>query len=786
MNFTPIKSILERERITLAGLLTQSPDLRLKVSDAIRRNPVHYVDVLFGVKLWRGEEGACGQADMLEAIFDHENTCIGSGHGTGKTYLSHVIPPIWLLSHCENLNSYVVITGASWLSVKNMIFPGVRKRMKEARIPIGPLPMAVEMKWSEGWQAVGMSPDNAEVAQGWHSSDGTLIFADEGSSLDDVVLDAYQSIMTDGDHIAIVGNPIRSEGPMAKILLQEQGTRGIWQPRFVSSYDTPNVRHPERPRIKGLATPDAIEKWLAKWPQGTPEFEARIMGRVPDQSDNVFIARSRLRDACLRKTIPWEQDRNLVLGIDVARSTVGDHTVFTVRGDHSLHLMEKRRGMTQDDVMNRLFEIRRDFAPDWMPPVEDEAERLRLEGILPERRENDWAHRYQEVMTRLHFALNQSRQGAIGVDAVFIDGTGMGSGYADVMDRLGYPATCRFVAAGSASNAQEMGNRRAEGYDALKKALQTLAIPAAYADEYAELCTLKYYFDGKGRMMIESKDDYKDRYKKSPDVSDSLAISYSRLPGEKAFAVALDARPLKLLAKPSVTFESRTLRTDKDAKEKRSWWLHIEGQPRTADTPGRLVRALWLASRESACIWAHIDPDGIWTILDALTEKGLPVRIFWESVLDRSAGHHYDYDQFAAPEDKERQRETHLATELWEVARARAGKGKAVAPVPSPTPVESLAGTAGLDTLHRLVLAQLSWFKDHKFWKDSGQDPLRFRRKEALGVWPDEVVDAIVRARLEERGWTDELTDDRPEALVAHGGALVRCLRLLAIKGAGG
>jgi len=779
VDFSKVKEYLEKRKLSLVSLMIQSEDFRLNICDVIRRNPVHWVQMLFGVKLWRGEEGACGQANMLEAIFDHENVCVGSGHGTGKTYLSGVTPPIWMLSHCETLDCYVVITGASWNSVERMIFPGIRRQMKDSRIPIGPLPMATSMRWSERWQTVGMSPDNAEVAQGWHSKDGTLILADEGSALENKVLDSYLSIMTDGDHIGIFGNPIRSEGSMANILSESPDTRGIWYIGFVASYDTPNVLYPELPPIKGLATPSAIKKWKQKWPEGTPEYEARIRGRVPDQGDKVFIARSLVKAACARTVIPWQQDTNLVLGIDVARSLVGDHTVFTLRGDHSLHLMEKRRGMSKDDVINRLFEIRRDFAPAWVPTASDEAERLRLESVLQERRDAEWKHQYQETMNRLHFALNKSRKGAISVDSVFIDGTGLGSGYADDMDRLGYPPTARFIANGSANNAQEMGNRRAEGYDTTKKALQTLAIPSQYSDDYSELCNLQYRYNERGQLFIELKEDYKKRYGKSPDVADSLAISYSRLPGEKVFAAAQSghANPIKIDMRPIITHEDRTGKGSQ-------WWMHLEGQPPQADTPGNLLRAMWLASRNAACVWVHKDVDGIWTIYDALTSTDTTIRAFWGDVIERSKGHHYLWDVFSSPEDPERNGESHLTDELWTVLRnLPVTPGQPRLSMPQYQQPISIRGSAGLDTLQRLILSQMSWFKEHPYWQ--GKDPLKYRTNDALAAYPDEVVDAIARARLEERSWTDELEESRPEGLVAEGGPLVACLRLLAVQGAG-
>ncbi|KKK97655.1 hypothetical protein LCGC14_2650600 [marine sediment metagenome] len=85
-----------------------------------------------------------------------------------------------------------------------------------------------------------------------------------------------------------------------------------------------------------------------------------------------------------------------------------------------------------------------------------------------------------------------------------------------------------------------------------------------------------------------------------------------------------------------------------------------------------------------------------------------------------------------------------------------------------------------------LVIGTMMIFPKDPYWTDRDKeievdtDPSKFLR-----VWPDKALDALERARLKEVGPHETDADkDRPEGLVADGGPIVRCLRLLSVAGA--
>ncbi|KKL77759.1 hypothetical protein LCGC14_2031720 [marine sediment metagenome] len=82
---------------------------------SIIAHPVHWAEVLFGVKLWRLDGiPTQSQADFIESCFWNVRTVVPSGHETGKTEACKVLVPLWLLSHPK---SFFGLTAASWTAV---------------------------------------------------------------------------------------------------------------------------------------------------------------------------------------------------------------------------------------------------------------------------------------------------------------------------------------------------------------------------------------------------------------------------------------------------------------------------------------------------------------------------------------------------------------------------------------------------------------------------------------------------------------------------------------------
>lgn len=114
-------------------------------------------------------------------------------------------------------------------------------------------------------------------------------------------------------------------------------------------------------------------------------------------------------------------------------------------------------------------------------------------------------------------------------DKVFIDIGGLGAGIYDRLIELGHKDVV--VAVNSANSPLDMNkysNKRAEMWAVMKEWL--LDQPAQIPDNdtlHADLCSVKYTFDSKGRLMLERKEAMKKRGLRSPDEADALALTFA-------------------------------------------------------------------------------------------------------------------------------------------------------------------------------------------------------------------------------------------------------------------
>lgn len=111
-------------------------------------------------------------------------------------------------------------------------------------------------------------------------------------------------------------------------------------------------------------------------------------------------------------------------------------------------------------------------------------------------------------------------------DAVFID-AGRGEGVIDRLRQLGYDNIIEINFGGSPFAPGAYANKRAEMWDTMKQwLLDGGAIPDHHGMK-ADLVVPTYEYDSANRMKLEAKEKIKERLGKSPDVADSLALTFA-------------------------------------------------------------------------------------------------------------------------------------------------------------------------------------------------------------------------------------------------------------------
>jgi len=112
---------------------------------------------------------------------------------------------------------------------------------------------------------------------------------------------------------------------------------------------------------------------------------------------------------------------------------------------------------------------------------------------------------------------------------VYIDCIGIGAGTTDRLSEMGYSQVVGVNVARSANDKERFANQRAEYYWELRDWLQQeLDVQLPDSDElHADLCGFGYRHRSNGQLLIESKDDMKKRGMRSPDIADSLMLTFA-------------------------------------------------------------------------------------------------------------------------------------------------------------------------------------------------------------------------------------------------------------------
>ena len=112
-------------------------------------------------------------------------------------------------------------------------------------------------------------------------------------------------------------------------------------------------------------------------------------------------------------------------------------------------------------------------------------------------------------------------------DATVIDADGLGAGVFDHLMFRGFKdRVFEFHGGSEADNPSEYFNKRAECWGKMRDMLDSgMQIPDT-PEMAADLTNIRYGFAGNGSIQLEDKDDLKKRGLPSPDLGDTLAMSF--------------------------------------------------------------------------------------------------------------------------------------------------------------------------------------------------------------------------------------------------------------------
>lgn len=447
-----------------------------KLVDRGRNDPVWWCREVLGYRPWSL------QKRLLESVRDNRETSVASCHGAGKTSIA-ARAALWYL--CNHRPSVVLTTAPTNRQVRGLLWKEIGVACRDAKYPLGGRLLQQELKLAEDWYAWGFTaPDwDPNRFQGFHELN-ILVVVDEACGVSRAIGEAISGVLSsENARLLRIGNPTDINTDFGESFK----TPGVAK-FYCSAFDTPNFtafgitqedieQDSWRERITGplpnprLVTPEWVAgRWRA-W-RNSPLYQSRVQAKFPAQSKDTLISLAVIEAAQQRTLAPCEPH---VLAVDVAR--FGD--------DHSS--IYERRGP--------VIRLRERFY---------KADTMQTTGLVCR-------------------VLDDTEATEAKVDVV-----GIGAGVHDRLDELGRPVVAANAGAASSDNEQYL-NARGEWFWSLRERFESGDIDIDPEDEElaAQLASLRYKYDSRGRVVIESKEEMKKRGLPSPDDADAVAIAYA-------------------------------------------------------------------------------------------------------------------------------------------------------------------------------------------------------------------------------------------------------------------
>ena len=401
-----------------------------------------------------------------------------SGHGVGKSTVAAWVLH-WALSTMPDTR--VVLTANTDGQLRNKSWPEVAKWLR----------LAINQHWFRAtatavysadpeherlWRAdaIPWSVENTEAFAGLHNHGRRIVLMfDEASAIADKIWEVSEGALTDEDTEIVW----LAFGNPTRNTGRFRECFGRFRHRW-------NHGHIDSREVEGTNKAQ-IEQWLHDYGEDSDFFRVRVRGVFPHAGSMQFIASDLVEAAAgPDRQVLLVRDEPLIMGVDVARF-----------GDDA-SIIRFRRG--------------RDART--LPPI-----KLRGADTM------ELAARVADESCRYR------------VEAIFIDGGGVGGGVVDRCRQIGLSVT--EVQFGSKSDRAPVGqdraigfaNKRAEIWGALRDWLSGGAIDND-PDLIADLTGVEFGYvlrDGRAAIQLERKEDMKRRGLASPDNGDALALTFA-------------------------------------------------------------------------------------------------------------------------------------------------------------------------------------------------------------------------------------------------------------------
>jgi hypothetical protein len=447
-------------------------------------DPVGFIQDRLGEFLWTKQE------EIARAIPVHRRVAVQSCHGIGKSWIAAQLVAWWIGEH-EPGGAFVVTTARTGAQVKAILWREIGRAHSRGRLP-------GRLNQTEWWMQVGRNEElvafgrkpsdyDPDAFQGIHAR-YVLIIIDEAAGVPKALFDAAQTLMTNEDsRILAIGNPDDPASHFCtKILKPDSG----WHLIRVDAFESPNFTDEEVPDdLRSLLVGQFyVDEARRDWGEGSPLWQSKVRGLVPEDTSDGVIPLSWLRRCQEEREHKPEQLVPVELGVDVGAG--GDWTV-----------VRERCGMKAGRT---------------------------------------WRDRTPEPEQAVGLIMGAIRE--TGATSVKVDAIGIGWGIVGMLHealasnggRAG-PVIHAVNVGQSALNPERFPKLRDQFWWELGRELsQASGWDLSGLDDMtvAQLIAPRYKLDASGRVKIEPKDDTRKRLGRSPDDADALLLAYYVPPPE--------------------------------------------------------------------------------------------------------------------------------------------------------------------------------------------------------------------------------------------------------------
>lgn len=325
------------------------------------------------------------------------------------------------------------------------------------------------------WPKSGSEQQQADSLAGFHSP-FCMGIIDESGGVPDAVMAAAEAILSTGieTKLVISGNPTHRSGPLFRACTIE---RDIWFVVEISS-------DPDNPKRSTIVDIKWAREYIQKYGRDDPRVLVNIFGQFPPFSFNALIGGDLIREAMTRSYRPYDYDAQpRIMGIDVAREG-DDFSVICKRQGLQAYPFIRRSNIESGQIGASLVNrIAKEFEPD---------------AIFVDST-GGFGHTWIDAMAVLGLS-------PIGIH--FSRQKGIEPHYFNQRSAMYFEMIQWIKGGGSLAPTDDDGSDM--GVERLIKALENTN-----------------YTHKNDKLILEDKDDIKDKIGYSPDEADALALTFA-------------------------------------------------------------------------------------------------------------------------------------------------------------------------------------------------------------------------------------------------------------------